>query len=90
MPITPDDPASNANREAWKVLSRFEKPFVTMFSDGDPITRGGERIFQKLVPGTKDQPHTIIKGGGHFLQENRGEEFARAVVDFIYRTPLIK
>ena len=90
VPITPDDPASNANREAWKVLSRFEKPFVTMFSDGDPITRGGERIFQKLVPGTKDQPHTIIKGGGHFLQENRGEEFARAIVDFIARTPLIK
>jgi haloalkane dehalogenase len=90
VPITPDDPASNANREAWKVLSRFEKPFVTMFSDGDPITRGGERIFQKLVPGTKDQPHTTIKGGGHFLQENRGEEFARAIVDFIARTPLIK
>jgi haloalkane dehalogenase len=90
VPITPDDPASNANREAWKVLSRFEKPFVTMFSDGDPITRGGERIFQELVPGAKGQPHTIIKGGGHFLQENRGEEFARAVVDFISRTPLIK
>jgi haloalkane dehalogenase len=90
VPITPDDPASNANREAWKVLSRFEKPLVTMFSDGDPITRGGEGIFQKLVPGAKGQPHTIIKGGGHFLQENRGEEFARAVVDFISRTPLIK
>ena len=90
VPITPDDPASNANREAWKVLSRFEKPFVTMFSDGDPITRGGEVIFQKLVPGAKGQPHTIIKGGGHFLQENRGEEFAMAVVDFISRTPLVK
>jgi haloalkane dehalogenase len=90
VPITPDDPASQANREAWKVLSQFEKPFVTMFSDGDPITRGGEKIFQKLVPGAKGQPHTIIKGGGHFLQENRGEEFAKAVVDFISRTPAAK
>jgi len=87
VPITPDDPASKANREAWKVLSQLEKPFVTMFSDGDPITRGGERIFQKLVPGAKGQPHTIIKGGGHFLQENRGKEFAQAVVDFISQTP---
>jgi haloalkane dehalogenase len=87
VPITPDDPASNANREAWKVLSRFEKPFVTMFSDGDPITRGGERIFKERVPGAKGQPHTIIKGGGHFLQENRGEAFAHAVVDFISQTP---
>ena len=53
VPITPDDPASKANREAWKVLSQFKKPFVTMFGDGDAITRGGERVFQKLVPGTK-------------------------------------
>ena len=90
VPITPNDPASKANRKAWKVLSQFEKPFVTMFSDGDPITRGGERVFQKLVLGTKGQPHTIIKGGGHFLQENRGKEFAQAVVDFISRTPLMK
>jgi len=90
VPITPDDPASKANREAWKVLSQLEKPFVTMFSDGDPITRGGERVFQKLVPGAKGQPHTIIKGGGHFLQENRGKEFAKAVIDFISQTPLIK
>ncbi len=90
VPITPDDPASKANREAWKVLSQFEKPFVTMFSDGDPITRGGERVFQKLVPGAKGQPHTIINGGGHFLQENRGKEFAQAVVAFMSRTPLMK
>jgi haloalkane dehalogenase len=79
-------PASNANREAWEELSRFEKPFVTMFSDGDPITRGGEKIFQKMVPGAKDQLHIIIKGRGHFLQENRGEEFAGAIVDFMSRT----
>jgi haloalkane dehalogenase len=86
VPITPDDPSSKANREAWKVLSQFEKPFVTMFSDGDPITRGGDRVFQKMVPGAKGQPHTIIQGGGHFLQENRGKEFAQAVVDFMRRT----
>ncbi len=90
VPISPDDPASKANREAWKVLSQFGKPFVTMFSDGDPITRGGERIFQKLLPGAKGKPHTIINGGGHFLQENRGKEFAKAVVDFMSQAPLRK
>jgi len=88
VPITPDDPSSQANREAWEVLSLFDKPFVTMFSDGDPITRGGERIFQQRIPGAKDQPHITIKSAGHFLQENRGEEFARAIVDFMSRTPL--
>ncbi len=83
VPITPDDPASNANREAWKVLLKFDKPFLTAFSDSDPITGGGDRIFLEKVPGTKGQPHTTIKGGGHFLQEDRGEDFARVIVEFI-------
>jgi haloalkane dehalogenase len=86
VPISPDDPAAQANREAWESLSRFEKPFLTAFSDGDLITRGGEQIFQKRVPGAKGQPHTVIEGAGHFLQEDRGEEFARVVIDFITKT----
>jgi haloalkane dehalogenase len=85
VPIEPNDPASQANRKAWDVLSRFDKPFLTAFSDGDPITRGGEKIFKKRVPGSKDQPHTTIKGGGHFLQEDCAEEFAEVIVDFINR-----
>jgi haloalkane dehalogenase len=44
--------------------------------------RGADRIFQKLVPGAKGQPHTIIKSAGHFLQEDKGEELARVVLDF--------
>ena len=86
VPIEPNDPASAENRKAWEVLSRFDKPFLTAFSDGDPITRGGEKIFKKRVPGAKDQPHTIIKGGGHFLQEDCAAEFAEVVVDFMSRT----
>ena len=86
VPISPDDPASSANREAWKVLSKFDKPFLTAFSDGDPITGGGDRIFLEKVPGTKGQPHTTIKGGGHFLQEDCGEDLARVIADFIKHT----
>jgi len=86
VPITPDDPAAQANQGAWKVLSKFEKPFITMFSDSDPITRGGEHVFQTQIPGAKDQPHIAIKGGGHFLQEDCGAEFSRMVVNFISQT----
>lgn len=86
VPIEPDDPASPANRKAWEVLSGFDKPFLTAFSDGDPITRGGEKIFKKRVPGARNRPHTTIKGGGHFLQEDCAEEFAKVIVDFINRT----
>lgn len=83
VPTTPDDPASAANRDAWQVLMRWEKPFLTAFSDSDAITAGGERVFQKLVPGTKGQPHTTITHAGHFLQEDKGTELAQVVVDFI-------
>jgi haloalkane dehalogenase len=86
VPIAPDDPAAPANRKAWEVLSNYDKPFLTAFSDGDPITRGGERIFQKQVPGAKGLPHTTITGGGHFLQEDCGEELGGVVVDFIRKT----
>ena len=83
MPITPDNPASEANRQAWEVLRKWEKPFLTAFSDGDPITRGADKILQKRIPGAKGQPHTTIKDAGHFLQEDKGEELAQVVVDFI-------
>ena len=86
VPITPDYPASDANRAAWDSLRKFEKPFLTAFSDGDPITRGADKVLQKLIPGAKDRPHTTIKGGGHFLQEDNGEELAQIVVDFIRKS----
>ncbi|MGD8521706.1 MAG: haloalkane dehalogenase [Desulfobacterales bacterium] len=86
VPISPDDPAAPANRKAWEVLSAFEKPFLTAFSDHDPVTAGGDKILQKLIPGARGQAHTTIQGGGHFLQEDCGEEFARVVVEFIAKT----
>ncbi len=86
VPITPDDPAAAANRRAWEVLQRWDKPFLTAFSDGDPITRGGDAVFHKLVPGAQGQPHTTIEGAGHFLQEDKGEELARVIVEFIAAT----
>lgn len=83
VPITPDDPAAEDNRKAWESLRRFPKPFLTAFSDGDPITRGGDALLQSLIPGARNRPHTVIRGAGHFLQEDKGEELARVAVDFI-------
>ena len=87
VPTSPEDPAAAPNRKAWESLQAFNKPVLTAFGDKDPITRGGERVIQKLIPGAKDQPHTTIEGGGHFIQEDRGEELAAVVVDFITKNP---
>lgn len=86
VPITPDDPERENNERAWELFKRWEKPFLTLFSSRDPVTRGGERVWQARVPGAHGQPHTIIRGAGHFLQEDKGEELAQAIVEFIRKT----
>lgn len=83
VPTSPDDPAADANRRAWEVLRTWDKPFLTAFSDGDPITAGAERVLQADIPGAAGPPHTTIEGGGHFLQEDKGPELAAVVVDFL-------
>jgi haloalkane dehalogenase len=75
------------NREAWKALAVFDKPFLTTFSDSDPVTKGREKVFQKRIPGAKDQPHTIIKRAGHFLQEDASQELATLINRLIAANP---
>jgi haloalkane dehalogenase len=86
VPSGSDDPAAAANRRAWDVLRQFRQPFLCAYSDGDPITRGADRLFLDAVPGTEGRSHPTITGGGHFLQEDRGPELAAAVVDFVRST----
>ena len=88
VPVTQDDPASQANKAAWANLQNFTKPFLTAFSDSDPITKGGDKIMQKLIPGTQGQKHTTIINGGHFLQEDQGEELASVLVQFMQANPI--
>ena len=81
VPSSPDDPEAAAQREAWEVLQGFERPVLTAFSDGDPVTAGGERVFQKLVRGADGQAHRTIEGGGHFLQEDRPDDCVAAILE---------
>jgi haloalkane dehalogenase len=87
VPTSAEDPAHAAQVAAWATLSRFERPFLTCFSDGDPITKGADRRFLERVPGTKGQAHTVIEGGGHFLQEDRGRQLGEILTTFIAATP---
>ena len=89
VPVFPDDPEIPANEAAWEVLRKFDRPFLTAFSDSDPVTAGGEKIFQEQVPGAKGRAHVTIGGAGHFLQEDKGPEVAAAVLQFMGDTPIV-
>lgn len=82
VPITTDNPESANNQAAWGKLMQWKKPFLTVFGDSDPIMRGAEKFFIQVVPGAKDQPHSIVNAG-HFSQEDQGEELAKILTLFI-------
>ena len=81
VPITPDHASVAENRAAWAVLERFERPVLTAFGDKDAVTKGGEKAFIERIPGARGQPHRIIAGGGHFIQEDAPEELCSLIDD---------
>ena len=87
VPIGRDDPEYQRNKKAIKLFGKWEKPFLTAFSDSDPITNGGERLWINHVPGAKNREHPIIKNAGHFVQEDKGPEMARVIIEFIENDP---
>jgi haloalkane dehalogenase len=75
-----------ANQRAWEFFSQCDKPLLCAFSDNDPVSAGGDRVFRERVPGAEGQPHVTIQGGGHFLQEGRAQELSEAIASFVKST----
>jgi haloalkane dehalogenase len=88
VPDGPDAPGAADNRAAWEELEHFERPFLTAFSDADPVTGGADRPLQERIPGARGRTHTTITGGGHFLQEDQGPQLAETIVQFVHDTPV--
>lgn len=84
VPTSPDDPATGANRAAWEVLKRSDIPFLTAFSDSDPITASMGPVLRRTVSGAAGREHPTITDAGHFLQEDAGTRLGRTVVEFIH------
>lgn len=82
IPVTPSDPGAALNQRTWDALAKFERPLLTLYGDSDPPTRGWDRIFQERVPGANGQPHEVLGGAGHFLQEDVGAELAERIANF--------
>ena len=83
LPLTRNDVGAKIGRRTMPALEQFDRPFVTCYSDGDPATRGWDRVFQERVPGARGCDHVTIAGAGHFLQEDAGEELAHVVAEVI-------
>ena len=87
VPVSLEYPGATANAAAWEVFRQWHKPFLTAFSDSDPVSRGGYLQFQQSIPGAQGQAHTTIEGAGHFLQEQKGVELAEVIVKFMQDNP---
>jgi haloalkane dehalogenase len=86
VPLTVNDPGAAEMRKARKLLAKWEKPVQILFSDSDPIMRGGDRFFRRLIPSAAESPDITIENAGHFLQEEKGEEIAEQILAFLRRT----
>ena len=83
VPTSTNDPATEANRAAWAALSASPTPMLVAFSDSDPITGPMAAIFAQAMRGAQGIDHPVVRGAGHFLQEDAGEELAKHIVDFL-------
>lgn len=82
VPTEESDPAVPANRAAWDRLGQWTKPFLCVFGKDDPILGKTDKPLIAQVPGAKRQPNDRI-WGGHFIQEDRGDELAKRLVAFV-------
>jgi haloalkane dehalogenase len=83
IPITAEDEANAMITQAWSKLETIDVPFLCVFSDQDHVTHGNYTHLSSRIPGAKDQPHVVIQGAAHFVQEDKAPEFTRAVLNFI-------
>lgn len=81
VPTSPSDPAVPANRAAWEVLGRWNKPTLCVFGARDPILGKADAPLIRHIPGAAGQPHARIDAS-HFVQEDAGPELARRLLDW--------
>ena len=69
------------NKKAWEGLAAFDKPFLTLFGEDDPVTGGLAQPLIDRIKGAEGMPHAMLSTCGHFCQEDRPVELAQGVID---------
>lgn len=83
MPIAADRPGVSENRAAWQKLAKWEKPLLTLFSKRAAETEVPPFKIQTHIPGAKGQPHALLADAGFFIAEDKSEELADRIIDFV-------
>jgi haloalkane dehalogenase len=82
VPVTPDHPNTAPLNRVRDALRSWRKPALVVWGAEDPVLPPSvaER-FVELIPGAEGP--VLLDGAGHFLQEDRPDELAGAILDFI-------
>lgn len=74
-------------RQNQKVMDEFyanwDKPLLTAYGSDDNLMKGRDKVWQTSVPGAKNQSHTLVEGGHHFIQDDKPEEITQLLIDFV-------
>lgn len=81
VPLSEDDPGAAEMTRTGDALLGWGTPVLIAFSDSDPIfpQDAGRRMAER-IPGANFVP---ISGASHFLQEDKGEEIAAVIGNFL-------
>ncbi|MGH2722287.1 MAG: haloalkane dehalogenase [Actinomycetota bacterium] len=79
IPTRPENPETQGNRDAWSVFGAWTKPFVTVWSDDNPVVGGGDRFWRE-IPGAAGQPHVTVPETSLYLVEDHPELVTDAVL----------
>lgn len=80
VPVEDDKPGVADNIAAWEGLADFDKPFLTLFGEDDPVLGAAGPLLSGRIKGAGGQPHAMLSRCGHFSQEDRPEELAQGVI----------
>lgn len=83
VPITPEHGGIEENKAAWRVYESWTKPFLTLWGTDDPVLGHLHTEFIERIPGAAGQPHQELSPGGHFIQDDRGEDLAAALINWL-------
>lgn len=84
--VQPENPGVPMNKAAWEKLCTFRKPFLTLWGQKDPASRGADKRLRESIPGCEGQPHQRFADANHFLQEDVPNELVEHTLRFIEAT----